>query len=107
MMRHVQGTARVPNPLPKDITMLVITDDQEEQIEKLERQWDDYNQREAMIKAQIFTTIPESLLIKVQKLATAKQVWDAVCAKHEATALAVKVDIRRHIYSGSKNCPNV
>ena len=33
--------------------------------------------QEAIIKVQIFTMIPELLLIKVQKLKTAKKVWDA------------------------------
>ena len=28
----------------------------------------------------------------------AKEVWDAVCAKHENQALTVKVDMRHHMY---------
>jgi gag-polypeptide of LTR copia-type len=98
VMQHVQGMARVPAPLPDNIMELVLMDEMEEELEKLEQQWDDYNQREAMIKAQLFTTIPEGLLIKVQKLATAKQVWNAVCAKHESRAIGVKINIRRHMY---------
>ena len=48
--------------------------------------------------AQVFTTIPESLLIEVRKLKTAREVWDAICAKQETTALTMKVDMRRHMY---------
>ena len=47
---------------------------------------------------QIFTTILESLLIKVQKFKMAKEVWDALCAKNEKKALTVVVDIRHCIY---------
>ena len=45
------------------------------------------------MKAQVFTTIPEALLIEVQKLKTVKEVWDVICIKHEGKALTVKVDI--------------
>jgi len=45
------------------------------------------------VKAQIFTTIPEGLLVEVQKLSTAKEIWDAVCHKHEAKGLMVQVDL--------------
>src|SRR6266481_5900555 len=51
-----------------------------------------------MVKAQIFTTIPDVLLIEVQKLNTAKEVWDAVCTKHEGKALTVKINIQRRMY---------
>ena len=43
-----------------------------------------------MIKAQIFTMVPDSLLIKIQNFDTAKEVWDTVCARHESRALTVK-----------------
>ena len=48
--------------------------------------------------AQVFTMILESLLIEVQKLKMAKEVWDAICAKHETTALTVKVNMCRCMY---------
>ena len=37
--------------------------------------------------AQIFTMVPDSVLIEVWNLDTAKKVWEAVCAKYEAKAL--------------------
>ena len=50
-------------------------------MEIVEKQWDNYHQWEATVKAQVFTAIPEALLIEVQKLKTA-EVWDAICIKH-------------------------
>jgi len=50
------------------------------------------------VKAQVFTTIPEALLIAVQKLKTAKEVWDVIYIKHEGNALTVKVDILQWMY---------
>jgi len=34
----------------------------------------------------------------VQKLKTAKEVWEALCAKHKKKALTIIVDICHHIY---------
>ena len=56
-------------------------------IENAEKWWDDYHQCEAMVKAQAFMTIPEALLIEVQKLTTEKEVWDVICVKDEGKAL--------------------
>ena len=94
VIRHLNGTVRVPDPLPTH----VITESEDEAYDKAEKRWDDYYQREALIKAQIYTTIPEALLIEIRKLSTAKEIWDAICAKHEHTTLTVKIDIRRRMY---------
>ena len=56
------------------------------------------DQQEAIIKAQIFTLIPDSLLIEVQKLKMAKEIWEAMCVKHEKKTLNVMVDIHHCIY---------
>ena len=92
VIRHLNGMVKMPEPL-EDIE----TSD-EEAYEKAERCWDDYHQREELIKAQIFTTIPETLLIEIRKLSNAKEIWDAICIKHENTALTIKVDLRQRLY---------
>src|SRR3977135_3456361 len=97
-MRHVEGKARKPAAIPTFAKDYTITEEDEERVEKAERLWDDYHQREAIVKAQIYSTIPESLQIEVQQLKTAKEIWAAVCRKHEGKAVMVKVDLRRRIY---------
>ena len=72
-----------------------LTADKEDQLEAAKKCHDEYDQREAIIRVQIFTTIPDSLLIEVQKL---KEVWDALCAKNEKKALTVMVDICCRMY---------
>ena len=52
-----------------------------------------------MIKAQILTTIPESTAVEIQSLKTGKEMWDALCDKHEKRALMVIVDLRCRIYA--------
>ena len=51
-------------------TTHTLSDDELEELEKIEEKWDTYNQCKALIKAQILTTIPESISIKVQGLTT-------------------------------------
>ena len=63
-----------------------------------------YKQWEASIKAQILTTIPESLAIKIQALDTGKKLWDALCEKHKNRALTVVVDLQCRLYA--LNCLN-
>ena len=68
-------------------------EDEEDRLEKAEKHWDDYNQCEATVKAQIFMMIPNSLLIEIQKLNTAKEIWEAIVAKYEGKSLTVKVNL--------------
>jgi gag-polypeptide of LTR copia-type len=87
-----------PPPIPTYPDGHVLTDKEEEDLEALEKHWDDYHQQEATIKAQIFTTVPDSVLIEVRNLDTAQKVWDAVCAKYETKSLTVKIDLWRRMY---------
>jgi len=96
--RHIEGTARELPKMPTVPSNRPLTEDEEDCLEKAEKRWDDYNQREATVKVQIFTTIPDSLLIEIQKLNTAKEIWDTVCAKYENKSLTVKVDLRCRMY---------
>ena len=85
--------------IPMFLTSHSLMQEENECLERAEKQWDEYHQCKAMVKAQIFTMVLESLLIELCKLKTAKEIWDAVCAKHEGKALTVKVDLWHHIYT--------
>jgi hypothetical protein len=73
---YLDSTAWIPPPPDGH----VLTDKGEEQLEDLEKCWDDYNQCEATIKVHIFTTIPDSVLIKIWNLAKPKEGWDTMFA---------------------------
>jgi hypothetical protein len=90
--QHLDSTIRIPPMIPTYPDGHVLTDQEEEALDELEKHWDGYNQCEVSIKAQIFTTILDSILIEIQNLAMAKEVWDAVCTRHETKALMTKVD---------------
>jgi len=42
--------------------------------------------------------IPDSQLIEIQKLKTAKEIWDTVCTKYEDKSLTIKVDLWQCMY---------
>ena len=98
VMQHLNGSIRIPNEILTYLDSHIISKDKEDALEKAEKRWDEYHQCEAQIMAQVFTTIPESLLIEVWKLKTAKEVWGPICAKHETMALTVKVDMCHRMY---------
>ncbi|KIJ37239.1 hypothetical protein M422DRAFT_178285, partial [Sphaerobolus stellatus SS14] len=83
VMRHLKGTARKPPPLPtlKEGEQGPLDDDEEEKLEKLEKRWDDYQHREGAIRAQVFSMVPDSILIEIKNHETAKGVWDTLCRK--------------------------
>ena len=84
---------RVPDPLPTCKAGASMTESEEDAYDRAEKHWDNYHQCEVLIKAQIYTRVPEALPIEIRKLSTAKETWDIVCAKYEHTALTVKIDI--------------
>ena len=96
LLRHLAGTARQPMEpalLPADAKTKAI-DAYNKAIEKV----DEYNQREAAIKQQIYSTIPDSILNRIKEKTTAKEVWTALCDLVEKQGKMVEIDIRRHIH---------
>lgn len=59
------GLFRSPPQLPTYPNSHVLTEKEEDQLDELEKWWDVYNQCEVMLKAQIFTMIPDSTLIEI------------------------------------------
>jgi hypothetical protein len=40
---------------------------------------DEYNQKNSLVKQQIFSTITDWLLLRMQKLESASEVWAEIC----------------------------
>ena len=60
--QHIEGTTREPPAIPTFPMSQALTQEEDKCLEWAEKQWDKYHQWEAMVKAQIFTTVPELLL---------------------------------------------
>ena len=79
VQRHLDGTAHVPPPIPMHLPNHLLDEDELDELDKIEEKWDMYNQCEASIKAQILTTISESLAIEIQALDTGKNCRVHIC----------------------------
>ena len=98
VQRHLEGTTHVSPSIPMYNPNHHLDEDELEELDKIEEKWDMYNQQEASTKAQILTTILESLAIEIQALDTGKKLWDALCENQENTALTAVVDLWRRLY---------
>ena len=86
-------------PIPMYPNSHVLEEDELEELEKIEEKWDLYNQHEPSIKAQILTTIPGTMAVEIQSLATRKEMWDVLSTKHEKRALMVIVNLESRRYA--------
>ncbi|KIJ37792.1 hypothetical protein M422DRAFT_177421, partial [Sphaerobolus stellatus SS14] len=98
--RHLEGTTRKPPPLPtiKEEAQGLLDDDEDEKLKKLKKCWDKYEHREGVIWAQVYSTIPASILIEIKNKNTAKKMWDALCSKFEEQEPITKVDVWKRMY---------
>ena len=96
LSRHLAGTAWQPiEPvLPLAEAKTEVFDVYDKAIKKV----DEYNQREAAIKQQIYSTIPDSILNRIKEKTTAKEVWMALCDLAEKRGKMVEIDVRRRIH---------
>ena len=85
-------------PIPTYPNSHILDEDELEVLEKIEEKWDLHNQHKASVNAQILTTIPEAMAIEIQNMATGKEMWDALCMKHEKRAFTVIVDLQCRMY---------
>jgi len=50
-----------------------------------------------LVKQQIFSTISDQLLLRVQNLGSASKIWDEICKIHEGKTELVQIDLRRRL----------
>ena len=74
VMRHLDGKAQQSARIPEFAPNHTLDEDEVEALEAAGRRWDEYHQHKAQVRAQIFTTIPESLLIEVRNLPSVKEI---------------------------------
>ena len=97
--RHIEGLAREPPAILIYPGTASLTGAQSKELTELELRWDEYNQKEARIEAQILTSVPESITLEIQDEDKAATMWQKLCAKHEDKALSVRIDVRHRIYA--------
>ncbi|OJA10153.1 hypothetical protein AZE42_12203, partial [Rhizopogon vesiculosus] len=69
----------------------------ESEVEDLDDKIDEYHQKDSLVKQQIFSTISDQLLLRVQSLGSTSKIWDEVCKIHEGKTELVQIDLRRRL----------
>src|SRR6266481_7898375 len=93
LTKNIKGTACIPpEPTSYPSTHHLMIKELET-LKKQEKHLDDYQAHEGLAKAHIFNAVVDSLLLKIQMLMTAKEVWDMVCREYEQKLLMVQVNL--------------
>ena len=99
LIRHLEGRAphpKAPAPLKGKPTQQE-EDEYEEKQEKYEDAVDLWRTRDAVVKRQIIHNIPDTVLIRIQNLSTAADMWDALRREFEGRTAFVQNDLRHKI----------
>jgi transposase InsO family protein len=99
LLKHIDGTARQP---PAPIVFqpnTVPTRDQLKQQDEEEERMEKYLAREEAAKTQIFLSISKSLMLSLQSLQTAQEVWNAVCKEFENKPKIIQIDLQKRMTS--------
>ena len=102
LMRYADGRKTEPKPFEVDKTTKKLkkpdgTTPTDSEIEDLDKKIDEYHQKDSLVKQQIFSTISDQLLLRVQSLGSASDIWNEVCKIHEGKTELVQIDLRRRL----------
>jgi len=99
LMRYADSHAVEPLPYPIDENTgslapkpdgMIPTDTD---IKERDKKMDEYDQKNSLVKQQIFSTIIDRLLLRMQKLESASEVWAEICQIHEDKTELMQIDL--------------
>ncbi|KAG1831651.1 hypothetical protein DFJ58DRAFT_634162, partial [Suillus subalutaceus] len=88
LMRYTEGRATKPLPFAVDASTKALTKADgtvptQAEIDELDKKIDEYYQKDSLVKQQVFSTITDRLLLRVQNLKDASEIWKEICQIHE------------------------
>jgi len=111
LQRHLEGHTSYPTP-PTPLKSKPTQDEQDKYDEGRERYEDAvdlWRMRDAVVQRQIIHNIPDSILIRIQSLTTAAEMWEALRREFEGRTPFVQNEIDRMRYMFeelSSRCPS-
>jgi hypothetical protein len=99
LMRYVDGRVLelFPYPIDKTTGSLKAKPDglipNKKEIKERDKKIDEYDQKNTLVKQQVFCTITDRLLLRMQKLESASEVWAEICQIHEDKTELVQIDL--------------
>src|SRR5258705_12353065 len=102
LMRYIDGRTKQPLAFKLDqATKTIVKEDgkpaTEAEQEAREDKIDEWYQKDAYVKQHIFSTITDRLLLRVQKLPNASEIWEEMRVIHGGKTEVVQVDLRRRL----------
>lgn len=98
-MRYTDGRAVKPIPFNVDVITQVVTKPDGTtalvtEIKELDKKINDFYQKDLLVKQQIFSTITDRLLLRVQRLDHASCMWNEICLIHKGKTQLVQIDLQ-------------
>jgi len=103
LRRYLEGRAVCPAPLAMSTATVPVpvmpggSNATEAEIEAHKVKIDEYHQKDSLVKQQLFSTITDCVLLRVQKVGASSAVWAAICKIHEDKSNLVQIDLRRRL----------
>ena len=97
LLKHIDGTAIRPQPPPKFASTHVLTEEEEERVEKAEDRMDKFLAREGLVKPQVIISVAEPLALMLQKKRSAQEVWEALVEEMTKKPKMVITSLQRQL----------
>ena len=97
LLKHIDGTAIRPQPPPKFASTHVLTEEEEERVEKAEDRMDKFLAREGLVKSQVIISVAEPLALMLQKKRSAQEGWEALVEEMTTKLKMVITSIQRQL----------
>jgi hypothetical protein len=78
LLPHIEGKAKLPVLNSALAALQQPSDEEQEKIDKFEERIEKFQSKEGLAKAQIVTSVSESLALMLNKHKTAKDMWDGL-----------------------------
>lgn len=93
LMRYTDGRAVKPIPFAIDEKTKAVTKPDgstpsQTEIDELDKKLDEFYQKDSLVRQQIFNTITDRMLLRIQKLDRASTIWDEICTIHEGKTIS-------------------
>jgi len=100
LMRYLDGRANEPTPFKLDANMGVLAKPDgsvptQTEIDELDKKIDKYQQKNTLVKQQVFSMITDWLLLRMQNLGTVSLIWAEICQIHKGKTELVQIYMRR------------
>jgi gag-polypeptide of LTR copia-type len=101
LMRYLDGRTKEPVPFEIDSQGQALKPNKsvatQTEIEEQEKKEDEFQQKDSLVKQHIFSTVSDQLLLHIQNLGQASNIWAEVCRIHEGKTEMVQIDLRRKL----------